>query len=970
MQRSTITTLCVILICLAAVASAQQPELPTVIGIKATEAITLDGKLDEPVWQQGEWSTDFKILGKPDELAQAQTRFKVAFDDEAIYIGAVLDEPNMDQLKANATEHDLKVHSDDCIEFMIDPQNDRTEYFHFTTNALGTLYDAEMRQGGHVRTIQWDCPWDAKADRQAASWSVEARVPLVYLGLTGKSTGDWALSVTRERQAGTQELSSFVDTLGGFHQPANYAVLKLPGSDFGRYLWQVREPFEASVMPENGTLTYRAKTHITNDTGRFCFISVATSLRAGAGVQTGQRAHNGLDAGQGREFSLTCPVPAQGEQILEMRILDRRNPRRVLAIKSVTLNLTYSPVTIDVTRPCYRQSIYATEKLDAVEADVHLSLTAEELAGAEVRARLTQGEKTIAEGKIVKAEPITNVSVPVGALADGTYALQVSVTGGGQVLHSAETPITKLPPAPNGHEWRLDEDNVLLHNGERYFIYGWFGGQAAELGVPETPYTATQYYSAQWFSVEKVKNDIFGPVREKGSYMTIYPYPNPKMLEAGPSGLPLSPEEADALRERVRALADEPGLWAWYLADEPELRPTLPQRMHDIYKLICEEDPYHPQILLNDTIAGIHKYAGASDIFMPDPYPLFIQGADAATPIGKTSEFMRACREAGKGRKGIMITPQAFNYGDYGRVNNRPPDVVEIRNQAWQAVANGATGFLWYSNTQQPNYPQLGVGVRFVGFEMHDIVDAVFARPVEGIQVTAGEPDEVEASLRMVGDDTYLIVVNTSTQPQQVSVKLPGSAPSRLWVMSEGRSVEVKDNTVSDGFEKYATHIYTSVETLADRAQLSDAIAQAERDTAALHDPNDLAWQGNNIIVEASSMRDDRLQKVLDGAIGGLSWSDSTWNTMPDWLSLTWPAPQKIGRVVVYGGGMADMALQVADPAAEGGWRTIASVDEITEQPVEFTFEPMQITSLRLLMSKLAGEAKNVSISEVNAYAK
>ena len=199
-------------------------------------------------------------------------------------------------------------------------------------------------------------------------------------------------------------------------------MLKLPGSDFGRYLWQVREPFEATVMPEDGTLTYRAKTHITNETGRFCFISVATSLRAGAGVETGERVHNGLDAGQGREFALTCPVPAQGEQTLEMRILDRRNPRRVLAIKSVTLNLSYSPVTIDVTRPCYRQSIYATERLDAVEANVHLSLTADELAGAEVLAKLTQGEQTIAEGKSVKAEPITKVSVPIGALADGEYA--------------------------------------------------------------------------------------------------------------------------------------------------------------------------------------------------------------------------------------------------------------------------------------------------------------------------------------------------------------------------------------------------------------------------------------------------------------------------------------------------------------------------------------------------------------------
>ncbi|MFO7948259.1 MAG: carbohydrate-binding family 9-like protein, partial [Armatimonadota bacterium] len=207
---------------LAAVTFAQ--DLPAVDALKAEEPVTVDGALEEAVWAEGEWYNDFSLLGKPDAAASAQTRFKIALDSESFYLAAVLDEPNMEDLKAAITDRDGRVHTDDCLEFMIDPGGDRTDYFHFTVNSLETLYDAEMRQGGNVRSSAWDCPWEAAVTKQEDCWTVEARVPLVHLGLSGASTGDWALNVTRERYAGTKELSSFTDSLGGFHQPTNYAV--------------------------------------------------------------------------------------------------------------------------------------------------------------------------------------------------------------------------------------------------------------------------------------------------------------------------------------------------------------------------------------------------------------------------------------------------------------------------------------------------------------------------------------------------------------------------------------------------------------------------------------------------------------------------------------------------------------------------------------------------------------------------
>jgi len=954
-------------------AAQDEAKVPVVTAIRAEQGINVDGKLDDAAWQGGKWYGDFTLLGRPDLKAAAQSRFRIAFDDENIYVGAVLDEPNMDQLKATISERDGKVHHDDCLEFMIDPQNERTEYFHFTCNSLGALYDSEVRQGGHVMTREWDCPWEARITKQASSWTVEARVPVVYLGLTGASRGDWALNVTRERQAGQQELSSFTDALGGFHQPSRYALLQLPGADFGRYLWEIRSPFEVTVLPEGDQLVYRAKTHITNETGRFWFASVAAGLQAETAHESGPRVHEGWDSGQGQEVSFSVPLPAQGKQILEVRLLDRRNPQRILAVRTLPVELNHSPITIDVTQPCYRQTIYATQEIREIKADVLLAMSADQMDGAEVRAALLQGNETISEGPAVKAQPTTGIAVPVGELADGRYELAVSVSKGGNVLHEAKTAIYRIPPPANGHEWRMNENNVLLHNGKPYLIYGWFSGAAEDLADGRLPYTATQNYSVQWYDSEKVRQDVLDPVAAAGGFITIYPYPNTvprRMMGSEDWQRPLNDEEKSALRQRIAEIKDHAAIWAWYLADEPELTPALPQRMREIYEIIRDEDPYHPQVLLNDTIAGIHKYAGCSDIFMPDPYPLFIEGGDAAAPIKKTSEFMRACYEAGGGRKCIMITPQAFNYGDYGRLGNRAPNFTEVRNQAYQAIANRATGILWYTNRFRYNYPEVAVAVDFIGYELMDMQEAVFAPPVEGLQIDADQPEEVQASLREANGNLYLIVVNTATAAQTITVKAPGEIGEKLWVVSENRTVPVKDNAVSDTFEKYAAHIYTNVEALGKRAQLADALAHASAAEAALKKPGNLAYRDSGVVVEASSSRDGHEMKAVDGALKGLAWSDDTYGKLPDWLSLTWPQPQTIGRVVIYTGSIADLQLQVPDEQAEGGWRTIAETHALQEPSMEFKFDPMPIKTLRIFSTKLRENAKFSIIAEVEAYEK
>src|SRR6476661_1392539 len=54
------------------------------------ESITLDGNVDEAVWQRAEVATDFiQIDPNNGQPATEQTEFRIAFDANAIYLGVI-----------------------------------------------------------------------------------------------------------------------------------------------------------------------------------------------------------------------------------------------------------------------------------------------------------------------------------------------------------------------------------------------------------------------------------------------------------------------------------------------------------------------------------------------------------------------------------------------------------------------------------------------------------------------------------------------------------------------------------------------------------------------------------------------------------------------------------------------------------------------------------------------------------------
>ena len=957
------------LLIITASACAAQP--PTVIGQKAAVAPTLDGKLDDAVWQQAEWYTGFTMLGETDQLADAQTQFAVAFDSANLYFGIKMQEPAMDELKADVTERDGKVHGDDCVELMIDSTGDRTEYYHLTTNPIGTLYDAQLRQGGHVRATQWDCDWQAAVSLGDDYWSVEIAVPFVELGLTDASAGEWALNVARERKAGKKELSSFTTAPGGFHQPTYYAQLQLPGADLEQFMWTMRDPFDAMVRSDDGQVSYSAKTHITNHTGRMWLLQLRPQLVNGDAVSDGDVVDLGLDDKQGREVTFSVPVAEQGSQVLRLRLVDRRDPDRVLYVRSIPVEVEYTPLAIEMTQPNYRNNIYATQDIDAVELTVDLALTEAQLAGRRVSAAILAASddgrgELVAIGQSVAAATEVQLSIPATDLPVGDYEVGVQVVNAdGVTEYNARTPLRKLPPAPSGHEWRFDENNVMLHNGEPFLPFGWFSYRIDD-HTQDDPYTAMQDYNAQWRSVEE-NIELLNGIAAKGLYVTIYPYSREFMnRDLDLLKQPLTDEEAGYLRDRVTALMDHPALLAWYMADEPELRPVLPRRAEQIYEVCRDTDPYHPCIMLNDTIAGIHEYAGGGDILMPDPYPLFLKGGHAARGIERTSEFVKAINEATDGKKPAWVTPQAFNYGDAGRAGNRAPNFTELRNQMYQAIVYGAKGFLWYTYGHAQNYPDLDIGMDYLGFEAQDLKPAILAPDAEDeVTVEAALPEHMHVTARRAGDELYVIAVNTATEPQDATITLAG-LPDTLQVVSEDRQVQTDGSAISDSFDIYATHIYTTDASLADRptlASVKDSIAEAN---AARKKPGNLAFEDSGVEMEISSAAqyNNAPARIVDGILTNMGWSADFTAEGDPWIVLRWPEEQTFSRVVVYSSNVLALSVQVPEG---DGWTTVAEASG--EEQLEATFDTVTADAIRLLVTEVTEDARGAAIQEVEVYA-
>jgi hypothetical protein len=263
------------------------------------------------------------------------------------------------------------------------------------------------------------------------------------------------------------------------------------------------------------------------------------------------------------------------------------------------------------------------------------------------------------------------------------------------------------------------------------------------------------------------------------------------------------------------------------------------------------------------------------------------------------------------------------------------------------------------------------MGMPFLAREIQALKAFVLANDApNAVQVKAPKPEHMHVSLRRVGNETVLFAVNTVTEAQAVEFTLPQEIGQGLHVVSENRTVPVKNGRLSDDFTPYATHIYTNSEKLAARELLADVQQAIDKANAARKKPGDLAFEdsGVSITTSSNSTYGSTPDRVVDGILTNMKWQDGTPKKFPDWITLAWPSVQKIGRIVVYTDTLADFEVQT--PGEGDQWRTVKSVTSASVNPVEASFEPIETKAIRIMVSKLRPGEDYSRVFEIEAYEK
>ena len=962
----TLATFATLLLPLLATAPAAPSDAVEVVVGHVATGPAIDGSLKDPLWKSAPWRDGMHDHTDPGRRAAHATRFALLTDGVRLFVGAEMSETDPDRLVARIRERDGNVYRDDCVQVFVRPPGPGPDYFCFSVNSTGTVRD----------TRQLDARWNAdlRVGTQVGerTWSVELALLLADLELTpAAAEGSWGLNVTRVRRAGGKaELSTFAAIRGTFHQPDLFASLALPTEILAPYPWTMSVPSERSIRPANGQVFVHARLQVRNETGRFRFFNVHAETRATDSTVAGKPFRDGLDHGDQHFVNISAPTGGAQEGMLVVSLTDALDPDRVLARRQTAVPLAYSPIAVRLTAPWYKDAIFATQDIRAVEGVVRSDLTAKALAPLSLTAAILKGEEVVSGPvRIAPVTADTAFAIPITDLTVGRYTVHTTlVDANGRAVHEASKALRRLP-ARKG-EVRFDRAMACLIDGRPFIPFGWFGVRTEALpAFAAAGYNTVGAYlpTCTALTDDEVRHYL-DTAHSLDLKVICRPQPTPAMLKTARNLM--TEEEAQAMRQLVRKWRSHPAVLAWYMCDEPEGKPEPLERRLEEYRLVDEEDPYHPAIVLNNTEPGIRTYQSAGDLLMPDVYPGFLRGGGAsrmARPIGA----MLACREATAGTKPVWITPQGHVQMVDG---HRAPTFRELRSQVWQGVAGDATGFFWYRDSFVENLPASELGVPVLHDEVRALARAVRAKSQPAMVSTDVGADRLAVAAKVADGHLTVIAASLVFEPQKVRFEVDVPGDRELLAVSEGRRIQPRGGTFTDRFEPHEAHVYSTDLFLAGLPRIADIETRIEAERRKRWKPDNLAHELAG--AEAVPRHHGGQAPFLnDGVTTGVFWPRE-WgkpsHPLPDWVDIHLPTAQEVGRVVVYStfltGGEPTFQAGHVQVGEDDAWRTVAALEGNDADPATLSFAPSRTDRVRLVITGAPGG--RVRLQEIEIYAR
>ena len=160
--------------------------------------IVVDGQLSEPEWAGAETLTDF-FQQEPTEgaLSNFKSDVRLVYDDETLYVGAMLYDPEPDKLVSNELKRDFAPRDSDMFGITLDTFLDKLNGYGFFTMPMGAWRDSQVADDGRANNQNWDGVWKVKTSIVKDGWIVEYSIPFRSLRFPRRDTQVWGLNVVR-----------------------------------------------------------------------------------------------------------------------------------------------------------------------------------------------------------------------------------------------------------------------------------------------------------------------------------------------------------------------------------------------------------------------------------------------------------------------------------------------------------------------------------------------------------------------------------------------------------------------------------------------------------------------------------------------------------------------------------------------------------------------------------------------------
>jgi len=448
-----------------------------------------------------------------------------------------------------------------------------------------------------------------------------------------------------------------------------------------------------------------------------------------------------------------------------------------------------------------RLSFYTYEKHG--EFLLHIPVA---LARNHLSVTLSAGEKDVATWSGVSSQNILRIPFVLD-FPPAVYKVEATINDFSKNSHKyiASTDLVVLPYKPN--EVKTDRyTGGLIVNKLPFFPFGFYCYSPVYISLPEeevvkgfnmiSPY---QKIAPETFDERKTYMDRCAELGMKVHYNLL--------SVAGGGGVSskiegLSDEEKrNRLISEIKSFRDHPALLAWYISDEPNGKNITPGQLEDIYRIVKENDPWHPvSIVFMAPFVTSKKYTNALDIVMADPYPI------PDYPTSMPGDVAKQLRTEFKGKRPVWIVPQAFGGGELW---SREPTIQEIRSMTWQSIINGATGIQYFVRQGLNYFPKSAATWSECGrmaMEVAELTPWLLsdepALPVECYS------RNVCVTSRIHNGQLIIMAVNKVNEPVITNFRVTGFYSGQAKVLFENRLVSVKSGLIEDQLSPFGSKVY------------------------------------------------------------------------------------------------------------------------------------------------------------------